>query len=311
MERLLIKILQVISRIGVWVFTVLNRLYPKAKGDPNKILLYCDMGLGDLVMFLPTVQSLLNNGYELTFRCMRPSCVEVLKGMYPQCNFIDNTIRFKVGQIPYPLALYLNNRKGRHGLAIVPMYCCGYSSLELFFLRIPRTVGHDWRKKWSGFYTDTVKFHENEYQVDSYLNLLKPLTDDVVREMFFKTEKFEIPDDYVLVQPFSMSDPRKNFMDFGKIAEENANVVLVGSKKEIDVALRKPWGKKCKHYTTNVFQAAYLIKNAKHFYSLETGLSHIGAALKTPTTIYTSDDERTHHPRTVHHGLRYVTYVKV
>lgn len=309
----MIKILQGIAWVGAKFLILLNKIIPKVKGDPNKILLYCDMGLGDLVMFLPTIQALLDKGYELTFRCMRPCCIEVLKGMYPQCNFIENIIHPKVAQIPYWLALYLNNRRNRHGVAIVPMYSSGwFSSLELFIMRIPRVIGHTWRKKWIGFYTDRIEFFENQYQVDAYLDLLKPLIKGRInKELFFKTECCGIPEDYVLIQPFSLSDTRKNCIDFEKIIEENDNVVLIGNKREICIALQKSWGKKCKYYITNIFQAAFLIKNAKHFYSLESGLSNIAAAVKTPTTIFYNGNERIHHPRAIHRKLKYIKYVKV
>jgi ADP-heptose:LPS heptosyltransferase len=288
--------MKLLETINANLLILLNWLMPKHRTN-KRVLIYADLGIGDLVMFMPTISVLREYGFELTFYVTRTTCKDILKRHFPECS----------QEITGTYGWSLNNFHGTYHK---------WYFWKLLFLRIPRRVGHAWNK-WAKFFNYPVHFElngwrETEKNIELVYQFVPPEI-PVVKEMFFEVDEVSLPcDDYLLIQPCSSTDPRKNigldkWIDIIS-CEDIMDIILIGNS--IEGCQCRPirnyfnsfvriWIFDC----LTIFEAAYVIKNATKFLCLESGLAHIASALGTPTEVYYKEISN---PHAFHNNVKYI-----
>lgn len=291
-----------IQQIKASFIITLNRFIPKHWTN-NRVLVFCDMGIGDLVMFMPTIKALHDNGYNLTFDVTRQPQSDILLKHFPCSSHIVKGV----------YGYSLNNFHTIRNKAI----------LKIMRLRIPNRVGHAYNK-YSKFFNHPAYFSMGDSidQIEKNYLLYAPFGSMQKVKLFFDVQPYHEPmKDYLLVQPFSSTNSKKNRTDREWIHDilnsGFENVLFIGCEREIIDIDRlchqvRTIGK-LKHVayqvSLNIFEAAYCIKNARQFYCLDSGLSHIAAALGTPTVVYYKRSITPSH--VIHKSIKTITYRKL
>jgi heptosyltransferase II len=291
------KTLERLEHINAFLISWSNKLIVKQKVN-NRMLIFAEMGIGDLLMFMPTIQEVLKLRFEITFYVERSVQKEILKKHFPQCSFEIS------GKYGWCLMNFQTIRKKEYIIKVVK-------------LRIPNRVGHSFGK-WASFFNLPVAFDIN--RGNQVLNNLELLTQfnvpfySLSDKIFIETEKIGLPfEKYICIAPFLYTDPRKRVNCYDSIIEKGENIVLLGSIEEFE-----PCQTMCEKAPerivnmagkTSIFQAAYIIKNADHFYSHEGGLGHVAAAMETPSTIYYYSYISKEH--VFHRGYPNMNYVEI
>jgi len=295
------KIVRKIELFNANVVILLNRILPFNK--PSKRgLIFANMGMGDLIMFMPTIKEILHLGYDVDFYVKRHPQKEILEKHFPECS---TTVSGKYGWV---MVNYHNIYKKEYIFKILK-------------LRIPMRIGHKFGK-WDKFFTHHASLNlEINKQVDENLNLAYQLHVPELpysNKLFFKTEKIVlVPDmtyeDYIAIAPFCSTDKRKEIINLIPINKLSMPVILLGNDSEhADCELIRPKFN-FKTYNLagilNIFQTAYIIKNASLFISHEGGLAHIAAAVNTKSKIYYFDDISEKHA--MHTHLDHMSYISL
>lgn len=192
------SLIKISERLAARIIIFIAKFIPKHKGiNPKKGIIFCDLGIGDMIMFMPVIKALLDNGYDLTAKCERAEIIEILKGHFPELEFISpykyegNKRRF----------IGLNKSLKRYEFAFcVVNFHSAYKHVikQIIQIRIPRTIGHSWKEnKFESFWTDPIKFDVKGYEPYENLNLLKAFginPDYYKYPMFFKSENYVYTD---------------------------------------------------------------------------------------------------------------------
>ena len=277
---------KVISKLLVPI----NRLIPK-HGVNHRVLVFCDMGIGDLVMLLPTLSELHECGFELVYHTTKPVIKTILQSHLPWKDY------FREPRCSYGWSL--NNF---HTVYYREILC-------IMRNRIPNRVAHK-HYLYSAFFNKNIAFAKNStmWQPLQNMQLCDQFGVAVVEPKLFFYTYPPIHTGAIVIQPFSYTDARKECMDWQTIANEHPKdmVVVIGHKKEyreMPVNVFNMIGE------LNIFEAAGLIKAAKHFYSLESGLAHIAAAVGANTTVYYKKSITREH--CLHRHLKHMEYIEI
>lgn len=268
-----------LKKILIEILIFINHFIPKQKVN-NRVLIFCNMGIGDLVMLMSVIKILIEHNYDVTALTKRSVNREIL------------SYHFK------GIKLDLN---GIYGWSINNFHTVYWKEiLTIFRYRIPNRVAHE-HYIYSKFFNRLIKFDFYVYQPDMNLLLLKQLGIKELESLYFKKPLKE----YVLIQPFSYTDRRKECMPINEILSKNENIIVIGHKSEYKdlLGVINMIGK------TDIIHTSELIALAKHFYCLESGLAHIAAAIGTPTTVYYRKGISKEHA--LHRQLKHMTYVEI
>ncbi|MFA5349238.1 MAG: glycosyltransferase family 9 protein [Candidatus Paceibacterota bacterium] len=291
------KVIRFLERMNAQLLCLRSKIQPKNLAN-NPMLIFADLGLGDLLMFLPTIKAIYERGAwdTIYFRTERAEAIEVLKGIFPRARFItpyenkNGNARF----IGYERALL----QYKFGIAVVNFHQAYKSNiLPMVKLRIPITIGHSWpENKYHSIWTDPVEYNKEYYQVAENLKLLIPLglyEKHKESKMFFHTQPFKIPyEKYVLIQPASSTVREKNCWDVeAYVRNINGPIIFTGNAEEARIATNIMCNNP--HSTIfnycgklNIFQTAYLIKKSSQFLCNEGGLAHLASALNVRADVF-------------------------
>ena len=268
----------------------INRFIPKHKVN-HRVLVFCDMGIGDLVMLMPTLRELHACGFELVFHTTKPVIKTIL-------------------QTHLPWKDYFKEPRCTYGWSLCNFHTVYYREILCIMRnRIPNRVAHD-HYLYYRFFNKCVPFNKysaiHKQPVQNML-LCEPFNvKPTVPKLFFYTYP-PAHTGAIVIQAFSYTDPRKECMDWMKIAFEYPRdvVIFIGHKNEDHQFLPgiNLIGQ------LNILETAGIIKAAKHFYCLESGLAHIAAAVGTPTTVYYRRSITREH--CLHRNLKHMTYIGI
>lgn len=259
-----------------------------------KILLWQTAYLGDVVLTTPLIRTILHNlpDAELTF-VGRPFIVDLLKG-YP-----IKLLPFSKGFIE---SFQIIEKIKENQVAISP-HVSMRTALILFFSGIPKRVGFD-RSELSLLYTHRVRHRWELHEADRNLELLRPLgiTRFIRRPLLYVDEeerqkvkeKFKLPQEYVVISPFSNFRLKewslKNWLELEKNID--LPVVVVGTKDRVEEAraFKTQWNLVG---STNLRELLAVIGASKLVVSCDSSPVHMANALGVPAiTIYTSTSSR-------------------
>lgn len=253
--------MRVAEKSLAYIIIITNLLLPKHKNRMKRGLIFCDMGIGNFVLLMPVIKS-LSKKFELTLAAEKKEIKEIIANHFNCSQEINGRYDFSINNA------FVMQKK---------------NILRLLKLRVPLRIGHVHKNnKFNFFFNKRIPFDEFNYELNQNHNLVRFL--DVDREnLFFNVNKYNHSKPYYAVQPRSHTVREKN-TNLGNLIEnllKKSDVILIGHEKEMT---KLPGinmiGK------TSIMEAAAIIKGSKHFYGLESGLSHIAVALNVPTTVY-------------------------
>jgi len=276
----------------------------------NKRILFINFGgLGDEILFLPTIQSVKK---ELPNSHITLALEERSKGITSLTDVIDNTLfanikgkkkyleliklLFKIWQAKYDIVISSGSNK--------------FISIFLFLTFIKQRYGYNTGKLSNLLLTKAIDLNKNQYAVRMYHDLAKPLTDIDTELPILSIQKKPIIENTVLIHPgVSKISIQKGMiktieaLEWAKVVEELANkgkrVLLVGGpddKECIDIITNNVSPEKYENLygsTKNLKELAELISSAEIFLCSDSAPLHIAVALEVKTfVIFGSTDDK-------------------
>lgn len=275
----------------------------------KKILFINFGGLGDEILFLPTIISVKKEfpESEITL-ALEPRS----KGIVSLTNIIDNTLFADIkgrGKYFELLKLLIKIWTRRFDI-VISSGSNKFISIFLFLTFIRERIGYnsgEWSEK---LLTRTVSLNKNQYAVKMYHDLVKDLTENVTELPQIDIERREIEPDTVLIHPgVSLLSVKKGMIKtvsagvwtevVQKLADSGKKVILAGGpddKEVVESILKKlPAGKITNMFgkTKNLKELAELISGAEKFLCSDSAPLHIAVALGVKTyVIFGSTDDK-------------------
>lgn len=277
--------------------------------NEKRILFINFGGLGDEIMFLPTIISLKKEypNSHITL-ALEPRS----KGIVSLTNIIDETLFADIkgeGKFLELLKLLCKIWLGRYDIVVssgsnklIPVF--------LFSTFIKRRVGYDSGKISQVLLTDAVKLNKNQYAVKMYHSLAETLTNYKTELPQINVEKKEVKPNTVLIHPgVSLLSVQKGMIKtvkaqiwaevVQKLADRGKEVILAGGpddKETIETIQNLvPKEKYTNFYgkTKNLKELAELISSAETFLCSDSAPLHVAVALGVKTyVIFGSTDDK-------------------
>ncbi|KAA3662909.1 MAG: glycosyltransferase family 9 protein [Calditrichaeota bacterium] len=275
-----------------------------------KILIYGNMGIGNMVMFTPFLKALRAHYPQafITLLVGTNGCEAVVE----DSNIIDKIVKMK-NSFFSRLRTILQLRRDRYDMLVSSFHGSSFYYVTMF-LNVERRLGHvsgpDWDNKYDFLYNIKVQMAENEHEIDRGLRLAQAMNIDIPdRQPFFYLSEDHLPfgekflqdnqlqeDDLLIAvqadtwraQQWKRWNPRHlaRVCDF-LVEKVQAKIIIFGApghQDELDeflaylsndpvIALGK----------TTLKQSAALLKKCDLAICNDSGLMHISAALGVPT----------------------------
>lgn len=266
-------------------------------------------GLGDEILFLPTIESIKKAfpDAEITLALEERS-----KGIISLTNIIDKTLFANIkGKNKYIelLKLLFQIWQNKYDY-VISSGSNKFISIFLFLTFIKKKYGYNTGKLSEILLTNAVDLNKNQYAVRMYHDLAKPITDIETELPFLSIQKKPIIPNTVLIHPgVSKISIEKGMIktisvtEWAKVVEELSNsgkqVLLIGGpddKECIDTITKLvPKNKYENLYgsTKNLKELAELISSAETFLCSDSAPLHIAVSLGVKTfVIFGSTDDK-------------------
>ena len=275
----------------------------------KKILFINFGGLGDEILFLPSIISVKKEftDSEITLALEARS-----RGITSLTNIIDETLFANIkGKRKYLELLKLLFKIWTKQFDIVVSSGSNkFISIFLFLTFIKKRYGYDTGKLSKVLLTKSVKLNKNQYAVNMYHDLVRPLTNIITELPQINIEKKQTEPNTILIHPgVSLLSIRKNMIKtisaniWAEVIEKLANcgkkVILAGGpddKETIETILKTvPEEKFVNMYgkTKNLRELAELIARSEVFICSDSAPLHIATALGVKTfAIFGSTDDK-------------------
>ena len=275
----------------------------------KKILFINFGGLGDEILFLPSIISVKKEfpDSEITLVLEARS-----RGITSLTNIIDETLFANIkGKRKYLELLKLLFKIWTKQFDIVVSSGSNkFISIFLFLTFIKKRYGYDTGKLSKILLTKSVKLNKNQYAVNMYHDLVRPLTNIITELPQINIEKKQTEPNTILIHPgVSLLSIRKNMIKtisaniWAEVIEKLANcgkkVILAGGpddKETIETILKTvPEEKFVNMYgkTKNLRELAELIARSEVFICSDSAPLHIATALGVRTfAIFGSTDDK-------------------
>ncbi|MCQ2754907.1 MAG: glycosyltransferase family 9 protein, partial [bacterium] len=276
----------------------------------KKILFINFGGLGDEILFLPTILSIKAQypQTEITL-ALEPRS----KGITSLTDVIDKTLFADIkGRNKYNELIKLLFKIWGEGFDLVVSSGSNkYISIFLACTLIPKRIGYNTGKLSEKLLTRAVNLNKNQYAVDMYHDLAKPLTDIVTELPVFSIQKKpQIPNSVLIHPGVSKISAQKGMIktipatEWAKVvellADSGKNVILAGGPDDVECikTIQKlvPQGKYTNMYgkTANLKELAELISSAEIFLCSDSAPLHIavGMGVKTYAIFGSTDDKK-------------------
>ncbi len=274
----------------------------------KKILFINFGGLGDEILFLPTILSVKQKfpDSEITLALENRS-----KGITSLTNVIDKTLFANIkGKNKYfELAKLLLKIWAEKFDIVISSGSNKFISIFLFLTFIKKRYGYNTGKLSELLLTQAVKLNKNQYAVNMYHDLVEGLTNIKTDLPIIDIERKNIESNTVLIHPgVSLLSVRKNMIKtipaetwaevVEKLADSGKKVILAGGpddKETIDIIQQKVSPEKYINMygkTKNLKELAELISGAEKFLCSDSAPLHIAVALGVKTyVIFGSTDD--------------------
>lgn len=274
----------------------------------KKILFINFGGLGDEILFLPTILSVKQefSDSEITLALENRS-----KGITSLTNVIDKTLFANIkGKNKYfELAKLLFKIWTEKFDVVISSGSNKFISIFLFLTFIKKRYGYNTGKLSELLLTKAVKLNKNQYAVNMYHDLVEDLTNIKTELPIINIERKNVESNTVLIHPgVSLLSVRKNMIKtipaetwaevVEKLADSGKKVILAGGpddKETIDIIQQKVSSEKYINMygkTKNLRELAELISSAEKFLCSDSAPLHIAVALGVKTyVIFGSTDD--------------------
>lgn len=266
-------------------------------------------GLGDEILFLPSIQSVKRKypDCEITLALeKRGSGISNLTNTINQTIFANIKGKYKYFEL---LKLLFHIWKNRYSVVV----SSGSNPLITFFLFmtfIPKKYGYDTGILSRLLLTKAIPLNKNQYAVNMYHDLVKPITGDMPNLPEFNITSREKISNSVLVHPgvsklsvekgmIKTITPEKWAEVVEALADSGKKVMLIGGNDDKDcietIVRRVPHEKFENLYgsTNNLKELAELISSAEKFICSDSAPLHIASSLGTKTyAIFGSTDDK-------------------
>jgi heptosyltransferase-2 len=291
---------------------------------PKKILIFGNMGIGNLIMFIPTIK-LFRDHFPKTsfFLTVSKKHFLTFKEILHPLNLIDEFILFN-GKYATPLERmkYINKIRKEKFDMLVKNFLIGINFM-IELPNIPYRVGHisspDFPMRGDSLLNYKVKMKRNEHEIQRNLRLFYAITKEEAKlnpKLSFKLEpnleinKFFNLNNRPLIgiqigSSRGSSWKEWSLLKFGTLTKElidkyNAKVVLLGdldAKKKGKVVEKMAPKSINLIGKTTIMEAAAIIRQCKVLVSNDAGLVWISQAVRTPViAIYGPTDFRRSRP---------------
>ena len=274
----------------------------------KKILFINFGGLGDEILFLPTIQAIKK---EFPTSHITLALEERSQGITALTDIIDETLFANIKQAKYKELLKLLFRiwKGKYNV-VISTGSNKFISIFLFLTFIQKKYGYNTGILSKMLLTKAVNLNKNQYAALMYGDLAKPLTNREIEPAFLSIQKKPIIPNTVLVHPGVSQMSLKNGMIktiepsqwaevIEKLADSGKRVLLIGGKEDSDCieTIQKlvPPEKYENLYgtTKNLKELAELISESEKFLCSDSAPLHIAVALGVQTyVIFGSTDDK-------------------
>jgi len=209
-----------------------------------RILTFADMGIGNLVWYLPVLRAL--SQHDLTVICPNQELRDLINAQI-KCSF---------------------QMSGRYDVAVNNFLCQRKQDIKKIW-RIPKRIGHDWieRRKFVWVFTDKIKMDKDK--PEEYYNnlLLQPLGLKPIYEKIkfpdFKVQRYDV------IVSKNSSIPAKDWDDWD-------NLIRVLRRYKANVKVLDP-------KEQPLIVATAMISKCKLFIGNDSGLAKISSNLGIPT----------------------------
>ena len=276
--------------------------------NKKKILFINFGGLGDEILFLPTIQAMKKQfpNSEITLALEKRS-----KGILELCNDIDNVLfaNIKDNKILELLKLLLNIWTKNFDI-VVSSGSNKFISIFLFLTFIKKRYGYNSGKISEILLTNAIKLNKNQYAGLMYYDLVKPLVKSEFCLPVFSIKRKPIVSNSILVHPgVSKLSIKKGMIKtitanqwaevVEKLADLGKKVYLIGGpddKECIEKIVELVSYEKFENLygtTRNLKDLAELISSSEKFLCSDSAPLHIAVALNTKTyVIFGSTDDK-------------------
>lgn len=275
----------------------------------KKILFINFGGLGDEILFLPTIISVKKEfpDSEITL-ALEPRS----KGVVSLTNIIDATLFADIkgkGKYFALLKLLFKIWTKRFDM-VISSGSNKFISIFLFMTFIREKIGYNTGELSEKLLTHAVELNKNQYAVKMYHDLAKPVTENVTELPQIDVERREIEPNTVLIHPgVSLLSVRKGMIKtvsaeiwtevVQKLVKSGKKVILAGGPDDTEVIesiLKKlPAGSVTNMFgkTKNLKELAELISGAEKFLCSDSAPLHVAVALGVKTyVIFGSTDDK-------------------
>ena len=266
-------------------------------------------GLGDEILFLPTIQSVKKEfpDSHITLALEKRS-----KGIISLTDVIDETIFANIkgrGKYVELFKLLYKIWQGKYDI-VISSGSNKFISIFLFLTFIKNKYGYNTGKLSKILLTKAIDLNKNQYAVQMYHDLAKSLTDNTTELPLLSIQKKPIIENSVLIHPgVSKISIQKGMIktipatEWAKVVEKLANsgkkVFLIGGpddKECIDTITKLVPPEKYENLfgtTKNLKDLAELISSAETFLCSDSAPLHIAVALGIKTfVIFGSTDDK-------------------
>ena len=279
------------------------------KNKTRKILFINFGGLGDEILFLPSIISVKKEypDSEITL-ALEPRS----KGITTLTDIIDKTLYADIkGKNKYTELLKLLVKIWFNKFDIIISSGGNkFISMFLFATLIPKRYGYNTGKLSELLLTKAIHLNKKQYAANMYQDLVSAITDKKTELPQIKIDRKDVIPNSVLIHPgVSLMSVRRGMIKTvssdvwaevtEKLADKGKQVILAGGpddKEIIDAIVSKvPQNKYTNMYgkTKNLKELAELISSAEKFLCSDSAPLHIGVALGVQTyAIFGSTDDK-------------------
>lgn len=322
------KIIEIGEKVNTLIIKLISRLYLNNKSDINnqkikKGLVFCQMGIGNSILFLPVIKNLIKEKpeLELTIIINNRAVYDIFSDQQMPVKLIYSN--FHKDPIFKRLRFYRSLKKEKFSFSIMNFLSQKVQNVYLnIFCRIPHRIGHITKSaggigKFDFFFNYKVPIkgkHELDFNIDllqfliqnDKLSLETPL--NINQSAIKKASEYlsQIPGKTkIVLQVYSSFGTHKNwlgknYIELCKLIQKHNDVafLLVGSKnerEEIDTIFN---GLKVNFFNIagqfSILETAAIIQQVDLYIGNDGGLGHISAALgqKTYSIIGMTDPNR-------------------
>jgi len=274
-------------------------------GDRKKILIILASGIGNSILFGPTLKALRDNMPEAQIDIF--AYKKIFASPFTGSNLVDDVIYFEGIKTIFEL------RRRKYDISITAFPSNRWQfNVFAFLVGAKKRVTHSYKVKkfraLSFLQNCKIAADEKLHDVEQNLNLLKLLNIKIPKkkEVFFYTtkenEKYaenflnknKLKNAYLIgvhpgAGPFKFKiAPLEKFVELiNKYKRKNSKILIFGGKddQEIKLKLNKLLDNKAFILTNNIKDVAALIKKCSLFISNDTGLMHIATTSKKTKVI--------------------------